>query len=250
MQQQELLIPSTMDGSLQPSLFYRASAPGRPLLVGLHTWSFDRFNQINNMLPYAEKYDFNLLLPEFRGNNLDSNENCRQACGSLYAKQDVKDAIDYVIANEQVDKENVFLLGLSGGGHMALLMSAFCPAYFKAIGAYVPITDLKKWTEQNPNYKKHVLACCGDSEEEMALRSPITYVDEIAKANLKIFHGKFDRVVSVTHSMELYARIFEKYPTARVFLELFDGGHQIDMQVAMYWLLSQYDKQGIAQITG
>ena len=108
MEQTELLIPSTLDGSLQPSLFYRASKPNRPVLVGLHTWSFDRFNQINNMLPFAKEHDFNLLLPEFRGKNRKENPNCTQACGSLLAKQDIKDAIDYLIANESVDAENVF----------------------------------------------------------------------------------------------------------------------------------------------
>ena len=67
MEQKEILVKSTIDGTMQPSLFYKsASKEKRPLLVGLHTWSFDRFNQIANMLPVAEKYDFNLLLPEFR----------------------------------------------------------------------------------------------------------------------------------------------------------------------------------------
>ena len=65
MEQQEIWIKSTLDGSLQPSLFYHASKPNQPLLVGLHTWSFDRFNQIKNMLPFAEENDFNLLLPDF-----------------------------------------------------------------------------------------------------------------------------------------------------------------------------------------
>ncbi len=72
---------------MQPSLFYKSeTCEKRPLLVGLHTWSFNRFNQIDNMLPYAEKYDFNLLLPEFRGSNLNTNPNSTQACGSEFAK--------------------------------------------------------------------------------------------------------------------------------------------------------------------
>ena len=133
---------------------------------------------------------------------------------------------------------------------MALLMAGFIPAYFKAIGAYVPITDLKKWTEQNEWYKGHVLACCGNSDAEMTLRSPIAYIDTIAKANLKIFHGKYDTVVPVTQSMELYRQIFERYPKARVFLDIFDGGHQIDMEAAMYWILSQYESQSKNDVTG
>ena len=247
----EILIESTLDFTMQPSLFYKsATKEKRPMLVGLHTWSFDRFNQIENMLPYAEKYDFNLLLPEFRGSNLKSNPDCSKACGSDYAKQDIKDAIDYVIKNENVDAENIFLLGLSGGGHMALLMSAMCPEYFKAVGAYVPICDLNKWTVQNDYYRDHVFACCGDDINEVNRRSPIKYVDEIAKANLKIFHGKFDSVVPFSQSFELYDLIMKKNPDARVFLDIFDGGHEIDMETAMYWFLSQYNRNNKSLVTG
>lgn len=250
MEQQELLIKSTLDGTMQPSLFFRAdSDEKRPLLVGLHTWSFDRFNQINNMLPVCQQYNFNLLLPEFRGANLNSNPNCCQACGSDLAKQDIKDAIDYLIEKDMVDADNIFLLGLSGGGHMALLMAGMCPAYFKAIGAYVPITDLEKWIEENPNYREHVLACCGNTDE-LRKRSPITYIDTIAKANLKIFHGKRDICVPFTHSTTLFNAIVEKYPTASVYLDVFDGGHVIDMQTAVYWLMSQYKPTEKTLVTG
>lgn len=250
MAQNEILIKSTMDGTMQPSLFYPAKGSNRPLLVGLHTWSCDRFNQIKAMLPYAEKYDFNLLLPEFRGANLDRNENCTLACGSAYAKQDIIDAVDHIVQQGNIDTDNIFLLGASGGGHMALLMAGYRPEYFKAIGSFVPITDLKKWAGQNDRYTRHVLACCSNSDEEMALRSPITYIDTIAKANIKIFHGKYDPSVPFTHSLELYRQIFEKYPKSRVFLDIFDGGHQMDMEVAMQWLLSQYKVASKTEVTG
>lgn len=251
MKNTELLIKSTMDGTMQPSLFYKAKGEEkRPLLVGLHTWSYDRFNQIDNMLPYAEKYNFNLLLPEFRGANLKANPNCTKACGSDYAKQDIKDAIDYVVTNKNIDRSNIFLLGLSGGGHMALLMSGFCPEYFKAVGAYVPITDLEKWINQNPGYRDNVLACCNNDVAELRKRSPINHVQKIAESNLKIFHGKFDPVVPVAQSLELYEKIMSDYPDARVFLDVFDGGHEIDMKKAFYWILSQYQEIEKAVVTG
>ena len=250
MKQNEILIKSTLDGSMQPSLFYKSpSNQKRPLLVGLHTWSYDRFNQISNMLPLAEKYDFNLLLPNFRGANLDSNPNCQQACGSTLAKQDIKDALDFLIQNEEVDADNIFLLGLSGGGHMALLMAGMCPEYFKAIGAFVPITDLVKWSSENQDYAPHILACCG-SKDEMRKRSPIYYIETIAKSNLKLFHGKYDPVVPVAHSIALFNTLTEQYPTASVYLDIFDGGHEIDLQTAMYWILSQYKKTGNTLVTG
>ena len=102
----EILVKSSIDGSMQPSLFYKASKPNRPLLVGLHTWSFDRSNQISNMLPCAQQYDFNLLLPEFRGANLKNNPNLTEACGSELAKADIKDAIEYVIAEANDHTDN------------------------------------------------------------------------------------------------------------------------------------------------
>lgn len=251
MEQQELLIQSTLDGTMQPSLFYKsASAEKRPLLVGLHTWSYDRFNQIKNMLPVAEEHDFNLLLPEFRGKNLAENPHCRDACGSELAKQDIQDAIDYVIAHENVDPENVFLLGLSGGGHMALLMAGKCPEYFKAIGAYVPVTDLREFVKESKIYRQSVFDCCGEDEAELLKRSPVNYIDTIAKANLKIFHGKYDPIVPVSHSINLFNQLMERYPQSRVFLDIFDGKHQIDMHEATYWILSQYKKTKKVEVTG
>lgn len=252
MEQREIFIKSTIDGTMQPSLFYNSqSKRKRPLLIGLHTWSWQRHNPIQNMLPAAERYDFNLLLPEFRGNNLKTNPDCTLACGSEYAKQDIKDAIDYVLANyDNIDADNIFLLGCSGGGHMALLMAGFCPEYFKAVGAYVPITDLELWAEQNERYREHVLACCSNDKEEMKKRSPMTYIDTIAKANVKIFHGKYDSVVPFTHSVNLFNAINEKYPDSKVYLDIFDGKHQIIMDTAMYWFTSQYQEIEITDVTG
>lgn len=249
MEQTEILVRSTLDGSLQPSLLFQAEGK-RPVLVGLHSWSYDRFNQVEGMLPWAEKYGFHLLLPQFRGPNLVSNPDRTQACGSALAKQDIIDAIDHLIKEGIADPENIFLLGGSGGGHMALMMAGYKPEYFKAIGAAVPITDLKAWAEENPNYRPHVLACCSEDEEQMRLRSPMSYADTIVKANLKIFHGKYDPVVPVSHSLKLFAKLMALDPKARVFLDIFDGGHQLDMPQAMHWLISQYEEKELTQVTG
>lgn len=249
--QEEVLVKSTMDGTMQPSLLFRAGEGKRPVLVGLHTWSYDRFNQIKNMLSYAEENGFHLLLPEFRGANLESNPNRTLACGSACAKQDIIDAVDHLVEIGLVDRDNIFLLGASGGGHMALMMAGYKPEYFKAIGAFVPITDLEKWTEENPKYRPHVLACCDNDAEQMRLRSPVTYADTIVKANLKIFHGKYDPVVPVSHSLNLYQKLIQTDPKASVYLDIFDGGHELNMQQAMYWLLSQYHKKTEKdQVTG
>ena len=84
----------------------------------------------------------------------------------------------------------------------------------------------------------------------MKKRSPFNYIENIAKANLKIFHGKFDPVVPVSQSLELYEEIMSKNPNARVFLDVFDGGHEIDMEMAMYWIMSQYRGSNKTTVTG
>lgn len=250
--QEEIYIKSTIDQSMQPSLFFRAEGEeNRPLLVGLHTWSHNRTNQIQYLLKFAEDQNFNMLLPEFRGPNLISNPNKDQACGSLLAKQDIKDAIDYICANETViDKNNIFLVGLSGGGHMALLMSGFCPEYFRAVAAFAPISDLERWKSEAPSYAPHVDYCCNCDPQEMLKRSAVNYYDEISKSNLKIFHGRIDEVVPFAQSLDFFNEMLRRYPKARLYLDIFDGGHQFDVKLCENWLLSQYRRAALAKVTG
>ena len=246
----EITVRSSVDGSEEPSLFFPAegSSP-RPLLVGLHTWSFNRFNQINNMLPYARQHNFHLLLPEFRGSNTPGNERCRQACGSPIAVRDILDAIEAVKGLAPVDESSILLLGASGGGHMALMTAATAPRLFRAVGSFVPITDLAAWYKENSNYAGSVLACC-ETEEEMARRSPIHLAEALAGVRLKIFHGKSDPVVPYTHSVNMFLKIMETDPGAGVYLDIFDGGHEMRMPMAMDWLLSQMSKKETNSVTG
>lgn len=250
MEFKEIYVKSSLDGTDQPSLFYKAEGEGRPLLVGLHTWSFDRKNQKDNLLPLAKKHGFDLLLPEFRGPNLKTNPHLTKACGSEYAITDVVDAIEYVTRVYGSDKNKILLIGLSGGGHMALMMAGTHPELFLATAAFVPICDLSAWAKQNPNYAPHILACCSDSEDEMKKRSPVSYISGLAKSNTKIFHGKYDGCVPVTQSISLYNTLMEKYPKSRVFLDIFDGGHELDIAAAEYWLISQYEKKEKIAVTG
>ena len=250
MERHNLWIKSTLDATMQPSIFFKASkcegneGEKRPLLVALHTWSYDRRNQLP-LVEYAEKYNYHLLLPNFRGSNLKTNPECAYACGSVYAMQDIKDAIDMVCANHAVDEKHIYLYGAGGGGHMAFMMASFWPELFRAIAAFAPITDLKAWAEENADYREHILACCSNDETEMIKRSPINYIDTIAKANVKIFHGNYDPIVSVTHSRNLFEKVFQKYPCARVCLDVFDGGHESDMETAMDWFVSQAEDKEI-----
>lgn len=246
----EYLVKSSIDGSMQPILFKKAQGEEkRPLLVVLHTWSFTRSGPLPRIKPFAEKHNFNLLLPEFRGPNLVTNPNCKEACASPIARQDVLDAIDYATTNFEVDTDNILLFGCSGGGHMALMMSGVRPELFRAVAAFVPITNLAKWYTQNENYAPHVKACCG-TKAEMLRRSPVSFMDGISKANVKIFAGKYDPVVPVSHSEDFYYNMKKKYPNAKIYLDIFDGGHDMDFDLAIHWYNSQMHKPQTEQVQG
>lgn len=254
----ELLIKSTIDGSLQPSLFHKAEGKHRPLLVGLHTWSYDRFNQQKKMLPVAMEQGFNLLLPDFRGCNTEDNNDPQKACGSKYAKQDIIDAVNYVTENYDIDTDRIFLLGASGGGHMALLMAAYAPDLWRAVDAWVPITNLADWHTQsldlNPKYSRYLEACCGgnpqDKPEQYEYRSPATYVKELAKANLRINHGRYDPIVPFTQSVKLYNKILDYNPKTRTYLNIFDGVHEMHIDEAIKWFDNQTKNINTESVTG
>ena len=227
-------VQSTLDGTLQPSLFFcpRTDAPV-PLVVGLHTWSYDRFNQAENYLPLCEKYGWALLLPEFRGPNLASNLHRHDACGSLKARRDILDAVEHVARTSAIDRGNIFLLGCSGGGHAALLAAGDTPEVFRAVDVWCPVSDLTAWhthlTETRQHYVRDLEACLGggpaDVPEEYALRSPSEHFKALKKVPVSVHHGRHDDVVPYRHSVE-FVKSLESAGAEEIFFEIFDGEHE------------------------
>jgi len=166
----KLLYRSSADQSLQYARFFRAdeSNGARPLAVALHTWSYDYMLKADEYLSCAQKYNWHLFYPDFRGPNWTP-----EACGSDLAVQDIADAVDYVRSHAQVDESRIYLIGGSGGGHMALLMAARHPELWSAVSAWCPIYDLGAWHKEsaarNNNYAKHIeLSCSGDPDTDPA----------------------------------------------------------------------------------
>jgi hypothetical protein len=64
---QTIVFVSSADGTRQPAAFYDSGTPGaKPLLVALHTWSYDFCQEMS--IPYAEwciEHDWILLAPDF-----------------------------------------------------------------------------------------------------------------------------------------------------------------------------------------
>ena len=239
----EISVRSTFDGTSQPSLFFHPG-PARavPLVVGLHTWSYDRFNQEKNYLPLCEEYGFALLLPEFRGPNLVSNPRRAEACGSDPARQDVIDAVNFVCENSAVDRNNIFLLGCSGGGQMALLAAETAPELFRAVEVWCPVSDLVLWhrylAETHQHYVRHLEACTGGTPEtcpeEYAERSPAAHPERLKTLPVSIHHGRHDEVVPFRHSL-LLAEKLEAAGNEQLYYDIFDGGHEQMPERSFEW---------------
>lgn len=157
------------------------------------------------------------------------------------ARQDIVDAIDWTIKRYSIDAKNILLVGGSGGGHMALMMGAYAPRYWRGISAWCPITDLAEWCVQRKSYAPAREACCGGPpgataviDGEYRSRSPIFIAEHLAAVNLSVHHGRLDRTVPYTHTLKLVLEM-EKFGAQKLFFEIFDGGHNRLYDVAFRW---------------
>lgn len=173
-------IPSTFDGISQNIACFQAKGTIRPLLVALHTWSYDYTQDISaEYFRRCAERDWNCIFPDFRGP-------CRtpQACGSPAALSDIQDALNWAMEHFSVDPRRIFLAGESGGGYMSLLAAGRFPTLWTAVSAWVPIFDLARWhaesIERGLEYAAELETVCegapGVSAEVNAqyrLRSPL-----------------------------------------------------------------------------
>jgi dipeptidyl aminopeptidase/acylaminoacyl peptidase len=165
----EVRIKSSRDGAQQPALLY--VPPGAvakdkgsrvPLLVLLHSWSTDykTTGGVAEALGECRRRGWAFLSPDFRGVN-DHPE----ACASELAVQDVLDSVNYARKRAAVDHKRIYLLGSSGGGHMALVMAERAPKVWAAVSVWVPISDLAAWYQfskaPGSQYYQMMEECCG-----------------------------------------------------------------------------------------
>ncbi len=210
---------SNADQSMQPALFWKPEANDEaiPLLVALHTWSGD-YRQAGGEAVYAkwcQQMGWAFVHPNFRGKN-----NTQEALGSDLAVQDVLSAIDFSKTKAKIDPNRIYCIGVSGGGHMSLMMAARAPDVWAGVSAWCGISDIAAWHQQCSEnerfngYAKHIEQALGgapasstDREKSAKSRSPLSWLNETTrKVNFDINHGINDgRDGSVPFTHSLYA---------------------------------------------
>ena len=194
-------IVSTLDQQPQKVRYWVPQTPGpHAILVSLHSWSGDYTQDHSDWLREAVAREWVFIEPNFRGIN-----DHPAACGSALARQDVIDALDWALAKGSVDDKRIYLAGVSGGGHMTMLMAAYHPQRFSAASAWVGISDLKEWhafhtrTQIKGKYAVMLEACCGGPpghsvgvDVEYLSRSPIHHLQHAAELPLDLNAGITD----------------------------------------------------------
>ena len=179
--------PCKFDQTMQPAKFFPAegSAP-RPLVVCLHTWSFDQNGSHDRYAELAKIKNWHMIFPKFRGPNW-----LPEGCGSDLVVSDLEDAVAFVKNTVAVDPARVYLTGGSGGGHCSLLLAGRRPDLWTAVSSWCPISDIARWHRESRRlghgYADHIESACGgipaESEpamKEARLRSPLTWLPNAA----------------------------------------------------------------------
>lgn len=212
----EVEIPSSADGAMQKAYFHAtASATPQPLIVSFHTWSGD-YSQRDPLEKEMLLRDYNYIHPDYRGSNTTP-----QGCGSPLAISDIEDAIAWAIAHGNVDKNEVHLVGSSGGGYATLLAYMTVKYPVKSFSAWVAISDLEAWYWESlgrkNQYAGHIFAATSSVDEldvaEARRRSPF-WMPSPGKlregSRLYIYTGANDGYtgsVPITHSILMYNRL-------------------------------------------
>ena len=214
-------IQSSIDGKHQKAVYYSSIGESKqPLLVSLHTWSGD-YLQKDPLSEYIVEKNWNYIHPNFRGPN-----NSPEACLSNKVINDIDAAISFAIEQGRVDRNNIFIAGVSGGGYATIGYFMKGAYNAKAYMAWAPITDLVKWYWQSVNsdndrFVKDILNCTSEGSNplnvyEAKKRSPMYWKPPSIKSNrvLEIYEGLNDGYsgsVPISHAILFYNKLVEFY---------------------------------------
>lgn len=182
-----------------------------PLLVGLHTWSGD-YRQIAGAAyaNWCKAKGWTFIHPHFRGPN-----GTPQSTGSELVISDILDAVSYAREHASIDTTRIYLCGVSGGGHAALLAAVRAPDVWAGVSVWAPIGDLAQWFDEcvasERPFAEDMRAACGGSPHdggtiraEYDRRSPLGQLGNARGVKIDLNTGIHDGhrgSVPISHSL-------------------------------------------------
>jgi dipeptidyl aminopeptidase/acylaminoacyl peptidase len=212
-------IPSR-DGKNIPAKIYlpagRDAKKKYPMVVFIHGAGYLQ-NVINGWNNYYREFMFNELLTQkgyvvldidYRGSAGYGRDWRTDVYDFLGGKDmdDHVDAIDYMVANYNVNKDKVGVYGGSYGGFMAGMLAMRAPDKVAAAAALRPVFDWKNYYASSPGYTAQRLGFPDKNPEAYKRSSPITYADKLERP-LLILHGMSDDNVPVQDSVQLIEKL-------------------------------------------
>ncbi|MBB6450712.1 dipeptidyl aminopeptidase/acylaminoacyl peptidase [Geomicrobium halophilum] len=184
------------------------------------------FRAMFQMLVYE---GYRILAPNFRGSSNYGLSFMKEVEGDwgYGPRLDNVAALDYMIENNFVDRDKIFLIGGSYGGYMALLLHGRHGDYFKAVVDIFGVSNLFSFVESVPDFWKPIMKqWVGDpltDQERFKRDSPITYLEQMSKP-MFIIQGANDPRVVKAESDQVVDKLRANNVAVK-YLVLDDEGH-------------------------
>lgn len=171
--------------------------------------------EYNPLFQFLVANGFTIFAPNYRGSTGYGTKFSKLIEGNWGGdvRFDFITGVELLIKKDQIDKDNVIVVGASFGGYMALLLIGMHSEYFKgAVNLFGP-TNLISLIEYSPNYWKNIYKeLIGDPEidrKKLLEQSPSFYTNDFDKPIL-IIQGERDQRVPINETKLFIERIQEQ----------------------------------------
>ena len=214
-------IVSSLDGNTQVFYYDKSTATTpQPLVIELHSWSNTAESQKTMVAEQTHAKGWHFIFPNFRGIN-----NQPKACVSDFVIADIDEAIDWALKNMNVDRKQIYVVGVSGGGYATCAMYMKSRHKIRAFSAWASITDLGAWysesVERKNKYAAEIIQCIGTNNtfdvQKAKDRSPLywkTLRKKQKNSTLHIYAGVHDGYtgsVPISHSIRFYNKLLTDF---------------------------------------
>jgi S-formylglutathione hydrolase FrmB len=128
-----------------PSDYHVLTDKKYPVIYLLHGWSgnYHQWNDITDCQKYADRYGFIIVCPDGLYDSWYFNSPAIKE--SQFSDFFFYDLMPFIASTYRVETKNVFITGLSMGGHGALYLFAQKPELFRSAGSLSGVLDLTDW---------------------------------------------------------------------------------------------------------